>query len=196
MNILIIGGDSDIAVALNMELILAGHNVKRFTRNQLDVRSNPTSWPVIAEKYDQVFYCIGVGGVHGDEEEIMLTNSLYSFKCLQYIAPHVKNDGAIRVLSSAVGSLTSAHKDGAERGNIVYRMSKAALNMGVIKLSQDFSNIRWQLIHPGFVKTKMTLSSPLLSYAIDPKESAIKILRLSVPKQLSFKNFDGKDIDW
>jgi NAD(P)-dependent dehydrogenase (short-subunit alcohol dehydrogenase family) len=194
MNIIIVGADSGIGSAIYKKLA-NDHLVVPIRRPDFELNDKST-WPSFEQKWDHVYYCIGIGGVSGDSVEMMKVNAINSYKFLKDIATAVVPGGRITVLSSRVGSLTEAETD-CSRGNIYYRMSKAALNMGVIELAQTHKHCSWQLVHPGFVNTKMTSLSPFIKYAITPDKSADSIIKLPNIQGLSFMDApSGRHIDW
>ena len=141
--------------------------------------------------FDEVYYTIGVGGAKSPED-IMRINATNSYAFLDHIAKYVKPGGRINVLSSIAGSLQS-NLDINIRANIHYKMSKAALNMGVIELHQRHRHLNWTIIHPGFVNTKMTHGK---NAPMEPDQCARKILSLPKLEGLSFLHVNGNKIEW
>jgi NAD(P)-dependent dehydrogenase (short-subunit alcohol dehydrogenase family) len=82
--------------------------------------------------------------------------------------------------------------------NMNYRMSKSALNMGVVGLSHRYKNIKWQLVHPGYVLTAMTANTKFAGVdALTPEQSAEYLINLPVPdKGVVFLNYDGTELGW
>ena len=77
------------------------------------------------------------------------------------------------------------------------KMSKAALNIAVVHLSSVYPNINWQLVHPGFVLTKMTKGIPgIEKIGISPEVSAEALINLPVPKGVSHVSYDGQTLGW
>ena len=201
MRTLIVGADSGIGNAL-LQAIPDSIGTSRREDTSM-VRLNvldSSTYPTFTDKLDTIYYCIGVSGKTNTPEDILSTNAIKSIECLRHLATYVNDGGTIRVMSSITGSMwfgVSAHMSLIDTS---YRMSKAALNIGVIKLHHEFSDIKWQLLHPGLVRTKMTEGMPVgdPKYTfITPEESAQKILQTPVDKRLSFINVvSGHDIPW
>ena len=104
------------------------------------------------------------------------------------------------VLSAMVGSIG----DNRAGGWFTYRMSKAALNMGVRNVAIEWSRLRAgpivAAIHPG--TTLSALSAPFVGpeRARPPAESAAAVLRvldgLSPTQSGGFFNWDGRELPW
>lgn len=104
------------------------------------------------------------------------------------------------VLSAMVGSIG----DNRAGGWFTYRMSKAALNMGVRNVAIEWSRLRAgpivAAIHPG--TTLSALSAPFVGAerARPPAESAAAVLRvldsLSPTQSGGFFNWDGRELPW
>ena len=111
----------------------------------------------------------------------------------------INNNARIIFFSSLAGSITNrgSLKHNKPFGNMIYRVSKAALNCAVKNLSYDFSqnNIIVSL-HPGFIKTKRVGQHADL----DIKYASNKILKtiLSLKKNMNgkFLNYNGSLIKW
>jgi len=132
-------------------------------------------------------------------------NSIYNVNCTSVILllqtiinlKIVNND--IFVISSRAGSISergnlSHHRKG---GNIAYRISKAALNMGIKNISFDYQNIvNIFAIHPGWVKTKSTTTSAQYSPEAFANKFYNIILEITKYRSGTFIDvFDGL-IDW
>jgi NAD(P)-dependent dehydrogenase (short-subunit alcohol dehydrogenase family) len=98
----------------------------------------------------------------------------------------------IAIISSDMGSL-SLQQNVAWYG---YRMSKAAVNMLTVNLSNELvdDNIAVVAVHPGWVKTDM--GGPTANY--DVKESAVGIMKvitnLSINNSGGFYDFNGEEL--
>ncbi len=183
---IVIGVDSGIGKAIH-ELLpdalgTSRRNDSKFI--QLDIKDK-SSWPVFQNKFSKVYYCIGIST---EADETMEVNATRSIEFLQYIAPHV-NDKIV-VLTSILGALTKGNVISADTASIYYRMSKAALNMGVMELSKQFEHINWQLVHPGFVRTKLTGNLSHIDQAVDPLIAAKQIINVPTIKGLSYIELD------
>lgn len=199
--VLIVGADSGIGEAL-LNRIEGSVGTSRRADSMhvlLDVLS-PDTYPNFDEKFDEIYFCTGVGGKMGTTEQVIEVNATKAIDCLTHLAHYVVDGGSIRIMSSITASLAFAVHTSMGLIPTSYRMSKVALNMGVIRLYHMFDKINWQLLHPGFVKTKMTEDIVVTDskYSmITPDESAYKILATPVDKRLSFVNVvSGHDIPW
>ncbi|MGA0838273.1 MAG: SDR family NAD(P)-dependent oxidoreductase [Pseudomonadales bacterium] len=122
--------------------------------------------------------------------------ALKAFEQLLRAAP----DPRAAVLSAMVGSIG----DNRAGGWFTYRMSKAALNMGVRNVAIEWSRLRAgplvASIHPG--TTLSALSAPFVGpeRARCPEESAAAVLRvldaLTPANSGGFFNWDGRELPW
>jgi NAD(P)-dependent dehydrogenase (short-subunit alcohol dehydrogenase family) len=199
--VLIVGADSGIGEALFNRIEGSIGTSRRSDSKHilLDVLS-PETYPTFEEKFDEIYFCTGLGGKMGTTEQVIEVNATKAIECLHHLASYVVEGGSIRVMSSITASLSFAVNTPMSSIPTSYRMSKVALNMGVIKLHHAFPEINWQLVHPGLVRTKMTediLITDSKYKMISPEESAQRILATSVDKRLSFVNvISGHDIPW
>jgi NAD(P)-dependent dehydrogenase (short-subunit alcohol dehydrogenase family) len=178
---LIVGADSGIGAALLARIPNSVGTSRRADslHIQLDVESDKP-WPTFDQQFTDVYYCIAVNGLSSLPSDVMNINATKSYQCLEHIAPYVVNGGTIRVLTSIMGSLTKGFIMPAAEANVYYRMSKAALNIAVLELSKQYANINWQLVHPGFVKTKFVKHLAYIEEAMDTSIAADKIV--AIPK--------------
>jgi NAD(P)-dependent dehydrogenase (short-subunit alcohol dehydrogenase family) len=187
-NTLIIGVDSAIGSAIYKLLPNSTCTSRRDGSDHiyLDVLTNP--WPVFGQKFDQVYYCISTVS---DPQTTMETNATKSVECLSHIAQWMADQGTVTVLTSIMGSLMKGFMMPANEASLYYRMSKAALNMGVMELAQQHKNINWQLVHPGFVNTKLTRNLSYIDQAVDPEYAAEKIVNLPKINGISYIELDA-----
>jgi NAD(P)-dependent dehydrogenase (short-subunit alcohol dehydrogenase family) len=94
-----------------------------------------------------------IGQISTDEfNHLMVTNALSPMRALEQLAQHVRPEGSLAVMSSALGSI-SGNTDG---GYEAYRASKAALNMLLRSYAVRAGGERSILaLMPGWVKTDM-----------------------------------------
>jgi NAD(P)-dependent dehydrogenase (short-subunit alcohol dehydrogenase family) len=94
-----------------------------------------------------------IGQISTDEfQHLMLTNALSPLRAIERLAQHVRSDGSIAVLSSALGSISGNTTGGYE----TYRASKAALNMLLRSYAARAGGEQSLLaLMPGWVKTDM-----------------------------------------
>lgn len=84
--------------------------------------------------------------------EVMLTNAYAPLRLLDALDAAAKPDATMAVMTSGLGSIAGNTTGGWE----AYRMSKAALNMGLRSLeSRDGGSRTWLAVAPGWVKTDM-----------------------------------------
>jgi NAD(P)-dependent dehydrogenase (short-subunit alcohol dehydrogenase family) len=120
-------------------------------------------------------------------------NAVAPLRVTQALSSHFNKNAKIAMVSSQMGSIEET-----TGGYYGYRMSKAALNMAGRNLSQELKGqgISVVLLHPGYVKTKMTG----FKGEITPEVSAsglIKIIdELNVKKSGSFWHTNGNEISW
>jgi NAD(P)-dependent dehydrogenase (short-subunit alcohol dehydrogenase family) len=100
----------------------------------------------------------------------------------------------IAVVSSKMGSIT----DNTSGGSYAYRMSKAAINMGVKSLANDLRGEGFTVLtmHPGWVLTDMGGPNAL----IGPEESIQGMLRVidgaGLEQSGKFWDFRGNELPW
>ena len=186
MTSLIVGADSGIGSAIYSKLPGSTGTSRRNGSGHVFLDVLTENWPTFDNKFNEVYYCIAVDGLEGTPEFTMQVNALRSVACLDHLAKFVVDGGTIKVLTSIMGALTKGFMMPATDANIYYRMSKAALNMGVMDLSKRHTNIDWQLVHPGFVNTKITRNLSYIDQAVDPEYAAEKIITLPKIKGVSY----------
>ena len=83
-------------------------------------------------------------------------------------------------------------------GNIIYRISKSALNSAVKSISYDLSKTNMIIValHPGWVRTKSGGLSADLSVAYSTKKIYELIFKLNRKHNGKFLNYDGKELKW
>ncbi len=102
-------------------------------------------------------------------------------------------DKLLVFMSSALGSVA-----GSTGGEIVYRSSKAALNMVVATLAQDLKpqNIRTVAISPGWVRTDMGGPNASLSPEESVREMKDALAKLKTDESGVYLNYDGSPLAW
>lgn len=199
MRVLIASGDSVIGSALAHRLQQQGHTVTVTSRkwgphspNYLDVRER--RWKHTGEPYDRVVYTIA-HDAPASALDVFDVNVVGAFEWLNLAATTACRDGAqVAVLTSQFGSI-------GELSNTQvpwYRMSKAALNMGVKVLAQRHRNLRWLCVHPGLVDTPMTKGLQYTHEKLSPLTSAQHIAEL-LDRDPEFGFYDaptGRTIAW
>lgn len=192
MKNLIVGVDSGIGAAIYSRLPNSTGTSKRHGSPHvfLDVLNQDT-WPSFDHKFDTVYYCIAVDGLQGTPQETMHVNAVQSVLYLDHLARFINVDGTVRVLTSIMGSLTKGFMMPVNDANMFYRMSKAALNMGIMDLAKKHTYINWQLVHPGFVNTKITRNLSYIDQAVEPDYAAEKIINLPKIDGISYIEIDA-----
>ena len=146
-----------------------------------------------------------VAGVSDDPEQtiaqisteefvnLMVTNALSPLRVIEDLAPLVKQDGSIALLSSALGSI-SANTDG---GFEAYRASKAALNMLLRSYAARVKDGRSLLaLMPGWVKTDMGGPGALVEVADSAEGLATTIAKHERQPGLIFLDYKDNLISW
>ena len=83
-------------------------------------------------------------------------------------------------------------------GNMIYRISKSALNSAVKSISYDLSKTKMIIValHPGWVRTKSGGLSADLSVVYSTKKIYELIFKLDRKHNGKFLNYDGKELKW
>jgi NAD(P)-dependent dehydrogenase (short-subunit alcohol dehydrogenase family) len=83
-------------------------------------------------------------------------------------------------------------------GNMIYRISKSALNSAVKSISYDLSKTKMIIValHPGWVRTKSGGLSADLSVVYSTKKIYELIFKLNRKHNGKFLNYDGKELKW
>lgn len=121
-------------------------------------------------------------------------NTLAPLRITHALLPQLKKGAKVAITSSRMGSIAD-NTSGAYYG---YRLSKAAVNMVGQSLAQDLKpkGISVILLHPGYVKTKMTG----FNGEITPQESAAGMIRLvselNLEKTGQFWHTNGTQLPW
>ncbi len=121
-------------------------------------------------------------------------NSLGPLMVTHGLRSKLAKDGKVAIVTSRMGSMA----DNSSGGMYGYRMSKAAVNMAGVSLAQDLRNDRVAvgLLHPGFVRTRMTGNNGL----IDADESARglieRIKEINLENSGRFVHQNGEELPW
>lgn len=195
---LVVSKDSDIGFeiySLHRELgddvVATSRNGGGFIRLELN---EPGRWPRFDDCFDRIYYCLGIGGDRASRAEVMNVNAFLTLDCVRYLTRFLVPGGKLVVLSSAWGSIGSSTGSRA----MAYRMSKAALNMGLSILASEYTQFHWCVMHPGVVQTKM-LKVPIAGIpAMTAKASAVGVVRAAsnFTLQFGFINYRGEKVGW
>lgn len=201
MDILVIGIDSDIGAAIAAHHTAQGdvvHTTSRNGKGTYDLElAHPRRWPKLQQKYDRIYYTIGIDDRRSTRIEVMQVNALMAMDCVTAYAKAVKDGGVFVCLTTAWGSVQRVTELDAEEAtrSTWYKMSRAAFNMGVAIASRQYQNINWRLVHPGVVRTKGTTGSTFQEYKITPQQSAEGIVNwVAGAEQFAFIDYTGKTI--
>ena len=128
---------------------------------------------------------------------LMHTHALGPMMVLPRIAPMLaQTSGTFVVISSHFGSLTLTETSLA----VLYRMSKAALNMYIRSAQHDFASICCLALHPGWVQTDM--GGPQAPLKVQDSVANMRQTLDAVSKQRdpkhrgAFLNHDGSTLPW
>ena len=128
-------------------------------------------------------------------DAVMLTNALAPLRLIETMLDRVAEDGTIAVMSSDLGSIG---RHAAGRMWETYRMSKAAMNMGLCNLADRLGHERrtFLSVAPGWVRTDMGGSNAPLSIeqSIVPMAGMLEQRRRS--GGVTFVNFRNETVPW
>ena len=218
--VLVIGASRGLGLELATQYAVAGWRVIGTARTpeglsrlqavdaealSLDV-SDPASvsglaWQLDGEKLDLAIQVAGVidrppiGEPVTRErfDRIMHTNVLGVLQAIPQVAPLLQpGHGVLAVISSIMGSLQLSTSPDA----VLYRVSKAAVNMVVRSAQAAYPDLTLVALHPGWVRTNMGGAGAALS----PEESARDLRQvlsgLSAKHKGQYLNHDGSVIPW
>ncbi|WP_353247017.1 SDR family oxidoreductase [Limnohabitans sp.] len=172
--------------------------------------ANPASnsglaWQLDGEKIDLAIYVAGVVDrettasppTREKFDLLMHTNAMGPMMVLPQIAPMLaQSAGTFAVISSHFGSLTLTESSMA----VLYRMSKAALNMYIRCAQHDFPEIGCVALHPGWVQTDMggpQAPVKVQDSAANLRETLETVRTQRDPKHRgAFLNHDGSTLPW
>ena len=194
---LLISLDSDLGKHMKRVLEEEGYEVVATSRHNLpntinfdlDSARTPKLEP---SSFDVLVYNLGVSQVNRTRVDVIRVNAILACDALRAFAPCIKSGGHSIVFSSGWGSIQQTLLSG-ETNDISYRMSKAALNIGVAILANTFTTLKWVLMQPGFITTKMN-TNPKKLPSVDPYEAMKGVLKhsLSCKTRYSFIDYTGK----
>ncbi len=218
--VLILGASRGIGRELALQYRQAGWHVSATAREPQDLVelqaevdraialdvADPASvsglaWQLDGETFDLAIHVAGVmdrGSVaeavtQERFDHIMHTNVLGVLQALPQVAPLLTpGTGVLAVLSSAMGSLARTTTPDA----VLYRVSKAAVNMVVRSAQAQYKELIVVALHPGWVRTDMGGAGATL----DVRQSVTDLRRvlagLGPDDKGSFINHDGTSIPW
>jgi NAD(P)-dependent dehydrogenase (short-subunit alcohol dehydrogenase family) len=176
---------------------------------RLDV-ANPASnsglaWQLDGEKIDLAIYVAGAMDrasastppTRDSFDAVMHTNVMGAMQVIPQILPMVQEmRGVIACIGSVMGSLQETTSGNA----VLYRVSKAALNMVVRCTQAEQPDVTVLAIHPGWVQTDMGGAAAHLTpeqSANSLRETLNRTLEQRDPKlRGAFLNHDGQTLPW
>ncbi|MDE2515362.1 MAG: SDR family NAD(P)-dependent oxidoreductase [Rhodospirillales bacterium] len=129
-----------------------------------------------------------------DFTDLMIVNALAPLQTIEALAPCVAPDGLIGAMSSGQGSI--ANNESGQRE--VYRISKAALNMGMRSFAARQAATRRALVlmAPGWVRTELGgPQAPLSIEASIPSLVEVLLAKRARPG-LEYLDYRGRIVPW
>jgi NAD(P)-dependent dehydrogenase (short-subunit alcohol dehydrogenase family) len=110
------------------------------------------------------------------------------------LLPVMAQPGKIAIITSRMGSISDNSSD----GYYGYRMSKAAVNAAGVSLAHDLRDrgIAVALLHPGFVRTRMTGGQGHLEPAESARMLIERVEALTLENSGGFWHGDGTRLGW
>lgn len=135
-----------------------------------------------------------IGQISVEEfNHLMVTNALSPMRALEQLAQHVRPEGSLAVMSSALGSISTNTTGGYES----YRASKAALNMLLRSYAARAGGERSILaLMPGWVKTDMGGPDALVEVKDSTAGLADTIASHASKPGAVFVDYQGNVIAW
>ena len=125
---------------------------------------------------------------------VMTVNALGPLLAARALGAKVRDGGTFVALSSAMGSIAENGMGGA----YAYRMSKAALNMGLSSLALEWRarGIAVAALHPGWVKTDMGGAGAAVEIADSVTGLRTVIAGLRAGGKAVFLDYTGRSLPW
>jgi NAD(P)-dependent dehydrogenase (short-subunit alcohol dehydrogenase family) len=177
------------------------HNLKKITKNRrFDYVLFIAAITNLSNQIDNkksIFRNLG----YKNFKKVLEVNCFAPIKIFEILKKNhlIKPDCKVVFFSSLAGSIGNrgSLKHNKPFGNLIYRISKAALNCGVKNLSYDFSKKNIIIsIHPGYVRTKNGGAKADLSINYACRKLFKTITTLTYKNSGKFLNYDGKKIKW
>ena len=218
--VLILGASRGIGRELALQYKDAGWHVIATARQATDVQAlqsvvdrafaldvaDPASvsglaWQLDGEKLDLAIQVAGVidrpsiGEPVTRErfDRIMHTNVLGVLQAIPQVAPLLQpGHGVLAVISSIMGSLQLTTSPDA----VLYRVSKAAVNMVVRSAQGQYPDLTVVALHPGWVRTDMGGAGATLAPEQSAQDLRAVLAKVGKKHQGQFINHDGSTIPW
>ena len=124
--------------------------------------------------------------------QVMEVNALGPLLVLRALAGKVADGGRVAALSSRMGSIGET-----SGGSYAYRMSKAALNMGLANFAlEQKGRVAVAALHPGWVKTDMGGPGAQVEIADSAAGLRTVIASLAPGVKARFVDYRGETIGW
>lgn len=129
-----------------------------------------------------------------DMQQQFAINAVGPLKISTSLLGQMTKGSKVIMLTSRMGSI----EDNTSGGYYAYRMSKVALNMGAVSLAQDLAElgIVVGIVHPGFVKTKMTGFNGDVSPEQSAEAIVARITDFNAENSGSFVHAQGQALPW
>lgn len=123
--------------------------------------------------------------------QVMTVNSLGPLLAVRTVGTKVRDGGTIAAITSLMGSI--ADNSG---GAWSYRMSKAALNMGMSCLTIELKprDVRTTVLHPGWVKTDM--GGPQAPLEATESVAGLRKVIAGLNRSGGFFDYTGRELPW
>lgn len=127
-------------------------------------------------------------------EQQFQVNALGPLKITEVLAPQLNSPAKVALITSRMGSVA----DNTSGGRYGYRMSKAALNIAGVSLSQDLRprQIAVAILHPGLVGTEMIGGHGDITPDQAAERLAQRIEELTLENSGSFWHSNGEKLPW
>ena len=126
-------------------------------------------------------------------DRIMHTNVLGVLQAIPQVAPLLQpGHGVLAVISSIMGSLQLTTSPDA----VLYRVSKAAVNMVVRSAQGQYPDLTVVALHPGWVRTDMGGAGATLAPEQSAQDLRGVLAKVGKKHRGQFINHDGSTIPW
>jgi NAD(P)-dependent dehydrogenase (short-subunit alcohol dehydrogenase family) len=217
--VLLIGASRGIGRELARQYQQAGWHVIATARSAADVAelqseverafaidvADPASvsglaWQLDGETLDLVVHVagiidrepIGVPVTRERFDRIMHTNVLGVMQALPQVIPLMAPGAAWAVISSVMGSLQGTTSP----DSVLYRVSKAAVNMVMRSAQAQYPNLTLVALHPGWVRTDMGGPGAAIDVADSARDVRRVLAHLGPRHKGQFINHDGTLVPW
>jgi NAD(P)-dependent dehydrogenase (short-subunit alcohol dehydrogenase family) len=126
--------------------------------------------------------------------QLLLVNSLAPLRIIDRFADLVTSGGTVAVMSSLLGSIAANDSGGFD----AYRISKAALNMGLrsIAIRRAETGLTFLAVHPGWVRTDMGGPAAPLEIEDSVPQIADMLEQRRGSGGIGFVSYDNQALPW